>query len=699
MSSLRLGLPHWLVVALLAVGCSFDRGGAGPNATGAGGSGGSGGGTKPGTPDASAVVDILSGRDGATPNPSQADAGGTDSAVAVEGDSGTSLPGDAGSDLCGNGRLDGAEICDPGLDACCKDSCDGPIAKGHVCRPAEGECDLPEACNGRDVACPRDRLVDHGVVCRPAAGECDEPEACSGEDVDCPDDELVADGTECREAAGECDLPELCDGEDADCPSDLLAADGTECREAKGQCDVAELCNGEDADCPSDALVPLGTPCRESTAPCDAEETCDGVSVDCPSDLPAASSVTCRPAVDACDGAESCTGSSMACPPDLPNHCAVSILTGTLPLHVNGTTAGTCATYVPTCAATGMNANERMYVYTAPEAGTYRFDTFGSAYDTVLAIRDGTSCPATELACSDDLSASNHASMLEVSLTAGQRVLVMVDGYAGASGSFTLTIRDAADSDGWSCDPSRFDRDDGCDCGCGIVDPDCDDATSDACDRCAGCMDMTAPCAGSAKVNASDNSQCTGWLCASQYYGSGDGCDCGCGIVDPDCVNGSRQWCTFCTACGDPHLPCANSASVASGDNSQCTSTWTCNPAYYGSGDGCDCGCGIVDPDCEGITSGACMYCDACDDAATPCAGSSKIDPNDNARCAATPVWTCDPAWYGVDDGCDCGCGIVDPDCDSASASECIYCDSCRDTVSPCGDSPGVVPDDNSRCR
>ncbi len=30
--------------------------------------------------------------------------------------------------------------------------------------------------------------------------------------------------------------------------------------------------------------------------------------------------------------------------------------------------------------------------------------------------------------------------------------------------------------------------------------------------------------------------------------------------------------------------------------------TWTCNPLFYGSKDGCDCECGAWDPDCETTT-------------------------------------------------------------------------------------------------
>lgn len=36
-------------------------------------------------------------------------------------------------------------------------------------------------------------------------------------------------------------------------------------------------------------------------------------------------------------------------------------------------------------------------------------------------------------------------------------------------------------------------------------------------------------------------------------------------------------------------------------------------------------------------------------------------------------AWTCDPAWYAAQDGCDCGCGTFDPDC--TSDAEVLGCD------------------------
>jgi hypothetical protein len=449
-------------------------------------------------------------------------------------------------------------------------------------------------------------------------------------------------------------------------------------------------------------MEPLGTQCRAAATVCDAEESCDGIGPDCPDDDPVPATTACRPAVDGCDAAEQCTGTSTICPPDLPSHCAAAILTGTLPLSVTGTTAGTCARYVPTCASTGANSNERVYAFTAPATATYRIDTFGSAYDTVLMLRDGASCGAVELGCSDDGPGGGMTSFVEVALTAQQSVFIVVDGYDGAAGAFRLGVRNAADYEGWTCSTAQFGADDGCDCGCGVVDPDCADDSAASCLRCPSCIEPEESCAGSAKVVADDNSSCSGWLCPSGFYGTDDGCDCGCGILDPDCPSDDPVECDFCSACGDPNVTCSDSTLVEVDDNTQCAAaaTWTCDPTFYGVLDGCDCGCGIFDPDCTGVTHAACLYCDACGDDTANCGGSASIDPNANALCAAPPEWRCDPLWYDSEilDDCDCGCGAPDPDCASIDASECDYCLPCRDFDTPCANSPAVVAADNTRC-
>ncbi|MCR9163592.1 MAG: hypothetical protein ACE37F_15710 [Nannocystaceae bacterium] len=58
---------------------------------------------------------------------------------------------------------------------------------------------------------------------------------------------------------------------------------------------------------------------------------------------------------------------------------------------------------------------------------------------------------------------------------------------------------------------------------------------------------------------------------------------------------------------------------------------WTCPTQYFDADDGCDCGCGVADPDCGGATVESCEYCTE----AGSCALEScdEIDPSDNTTC------------------------------------------------------------------
>jgi hypothetical protein len=78
----------------------------------------------------------------------------------------------------------------------------------------------------------------------------------------------------------------------------------------------------------------------------------------------------------------------------------------------------------------------------------------------------------------------------------------------------------------------------------------------------------------------------------------------------------------------------------------------------------------------------------ASDDDGSSDGGSSSGEP---------PMWTCDPLYYGTNDGCDCGCGIFDPDCPDSTVDSCEYCGnpgSCSDDSCP----SNIDPDDNATC-
>jgi hypothetical protein len=137
----------------------------------------------------------------------------------------------------------------------------------------------------------------------------------------------------------------------------------------------------------------------------------------------------------------------------------------------------------------------------------------------------------------------------------------------------------------------------------------------------------------------------TEWTCKPEQYGSGDGCQCNCGAFDPDC-NPFEAVSINCPNHDDICIPgplnqpiCALRHEVLSDRKliqiqtgvavhhpqfffsndtdidgapwgnytktytpSSVPTTWTCNPLFYGSKDGCDCECGAWDPDCEAIT-------------------------------------------------------------------------------------------------
>ncbi len=89
-------------------------------------------------------------------------------------------------------------------------------------------------------------------------------------------------------------------------------------------------------------------------------------------------------------------------------------------------------------------ASDVWYCYRATCTGTAFFGLCGSGYDTKLAVYGGCGCPsAPPLACSDDDCGRNLAnvqSRVEIPVTAGQRYMVRVGGYAGTQGNGQLTI-------------------------------------------------------------------------------------------------------------------------------------------------------------------------------------------------------------------------------------------------------------------
>jgi hypothetical protein len=202
-----------------------------------------------------------------------------------------------------------------------------------------------------------------------------------------------------------------------------------------------------------------------------------------------------------------------------------------------GSTMGAGRALTPTCAS-GSTAGEVLLSWTAPETGTYTFDTAGSTYDTVLELRE-VDCRPLPVACDDD-SGPGTTSRVTIALEAGREIVVHVDGFGDREGEFVLSIlRDVPDRETVCDDGLDEDRDGEADCGdsdCGS-DPACeetvcDDGRDDDGDGFVDCEDFD--CDGAPA--------CAEHLCSDGRDDDGDrDVDC----ADFDCIDDAA--CTGCT--------------------------------------------------------------------------------------------------------------------------------------------------------
>ena len=234
-------------------------------------------------------------------------------------------------------------------------------------------------------------------------------------------------------------------------------------------------------------------------------------------------------------------------------------------------------------------------------------------------------------------------------------------------------------------------------------------ASCQFCDNRGSCSENELDCPGI--IDPTDNSSCAltpppEWNCSDAFFGSNDGCDCGCGAVDPDCNNAAVASCQFCSQTGSCNTGSGCPGNIDPVDNGQCEpalpvpAEWTCNDIFFGTNDGCDCGCGAFDPDCTDSDIASCQFCSDTGSCADRGGCPSNIDPFDNSTCSGVSIdgWECPALFFDNGDGCDCGCGIPDPDCISRDSDACDFCNefgSCNTAATCPGD---IDPFDNALC-
>jgi hypothetical protein len=135
-----------------------------------------------------------------------------------------------------------------------------------------------------------------------------------------------------------------------------------------------------------------------------------------------------------------------------------------------------------------------------------------------------------------------------------------------------------------------------------------------------------------------------------QRCGSGQWQNDGACADDDVCANGATRS-VACGVLGGGMRPQRCAVGQWQDDGACADPDWTCDLAWYGTRDGCDCACGSRDPDCDvGYqTVLRCLDTQFC---------------NAQGACQNVPsAWACDDGYYASRDGCDCECGLLDPDC------------------------------------
>eukprot|EP00727_Mastigamoeba_balamuthi_P004919 m51a1_g14425 putative protein kinase domain containing protein (913) ;mRNA; r:501289-504818 len=201
---------------------------------------------------------------------------------------------------------------------------------------------------------------------------------------------------------------------------------------------------------------------------------------------------------------------------------------------------------------------------------------------------------------------------------------------------------------GWRCASSLYNDKQVCNCECGAWDPDCHhdvkgpaspNCTAGVCNRAGKCQDPA-------------------WSkCPLASFGSGDGCQCGCGgVLDPDCRDLAGS--------GGPWYPAALSCTDGVQGAAFCTDSDTCSRAWPGNRtsatpDGyCNCvASGFLDPDCSCTRDKSSLVCVS---TASTCGGLKCV----SGGCRGLPAeWRCGVNQYADGKKCQCNCGSPDPDC------------------------------------
>jgi hypothetical protein len=125
------------------------------------------------------------------------------------------------------------------------------------------------------------------------------------------------------------------------------------------------------------------------------------------------------------------------------DQCSGAIVISTPAYSNTQSTTDATSTGDPTPSCDSDFGNGVWYQYTAPGNGLLAVDTYGSSFDTVLALYSGSCGALAELACNDD-NGGTYQSSITSSVAAGTTYYVLAGGYDALSGSLVLHLTFAA---------------------------------------------------------------------------------------------------------------------------------------------------------------------------------------------------------------------------------------------------------------
>jgi hypothetical protein len=224
-------------------------------------------------------------------------------------------------------------------------------------------------------------------------------------------------------------------------------ASARECREAESVTRPPQhRCEGEAYRADETGLVRGGIECQSDVmnaqADCYGDAGCDATAFqECDFEAATALSECPQPTVEAMEAysiaLQAClTGADPPSLGDCPNEDIGSAV-GTPAF--TGTTRGSHNDLGGSCG--GALTPDEALQWLAPQTGTVTIDTFGTDFDTVLYVLEG-SCTGPELACNDDApGVAGWQSEVTLEVTEGDVLIIVVDGWGpDDEGPFQLNI-------------------------------------------------------------------------------------------------------------------------------------------------------------------------------------------------------------------------------------------------------------------